>query len=234
MGAARHPWRAALRGLGFAASLVLLASAAEWIATAGLMSRHWIDAAVAGRGAGGYAAFLAIGAGATAVGFPRQAVAFLGGYAFGGLVGAGVALAATVAGCVATFGYARLVAGGWVARRFAGPLRRLGAVLDVAPFHMTLVVRLLPVGSNLLTNLVAGVTRVRFVPFVAGSAVGYVPQTLAFALAGSGVHVAAALDLALAGLLLAAAAALGLWLHDRHHDAADAEAALDERPSGTA
>jgi uncharacterized membrane protein YdjX (TVP38/TMEM64 family) len=222
----RSPIGAALRGAGFAVSLVALAAAAEWLATAGLLSQHWIDVAVAGRGLVGALSFLAVGTVATALGLPRQVIAFLGGYAFGAVVGTELALAAAIFGCVATFGYARLAATTLVARRFATHVQRLDAVLNAAPFHMTLVVRLLPVGSNLLTNLVAGVTRVRFGPFVAGSAVGYLPQTLAFALAGSGIRVAPALNFALAGVLLAVSAIVGIRLYRRHRDAAAVEDAL--------
>ena len=72
-------------------------------------------------------------------------------------------------------------------------MRKFDEFVGLHPFQMTMIVRLLPVGSNVLTNLIAGVSRVRPVPFFAGSAVGYLPQTLAFALVGSGVPIMGAL-----------------------------------------
>ena len=58
------------------------------------------------------------------------------------------------------------------------------------PSAATLTLRLLPVGSNMLLNLVAGVSeRARQAPFMAASAIGYLPQTVVFALLGGGVRV---------------------------------------------
>ena len=112
------------------------------------------------RGLAGYAIFLGVGALATALGFPRQVVAFLGGYAFGTLAGTELALAATVLGCLGSFLYARGFARSLLARRLAGRVRQFDEFVGQHPFQMTMIVRLLPVGSNVLTNLVAGVSRV--------------------------------------------------------------------------
>ena len=51
-------------------------------------------------------------------------------------------------------------------------------------FTVTLIVRLLPVGNNTAFSLLGGVASVRALPFLAGSAIGYVPQTLVFVLLG--------------------------------------------------
>ena len=45
-----------------------------------------------------------------AVGVPRQAVAFIGGYAFGAMAGTALALVAQLLGCAASFYWARAVA----------------------------------------------------------------------------------------------------------------------------
>lgn len=230
----RLPLRVALRGVALVATLVALAWTARWLADAGVASERWIDVQVARRGWPGRVAFLAMGALTTALGFPRQVIAFLGGYAFGAIVGTEMALVATLLGCAATFGYARTLARALVARRFGERIRKLDDFLDRSPLHMTLIVRLLPVGSNLLTNLFAGVSRVRFGPFVAGSALGYLPQTLAFAIAGSGMHVAPLLRSALAVALLVASTLLGLMLYRRHRRGtaldAEIEHSLDDLP----
>jgi uncharacterized membrane protein YdjX (TVP38/TMEM64 family) len=221
-----HP-RVVARGLALAASLVALAWLGNWLAAAGMLSERWIDAEVAGHGWSGYLVFLGVGALATALGLPRQIVAFLGGYAFGVTVGTELALVAAVAGCVTTFAYAHVFARSLVRRRFGERVARLEEFLNLAPFQMTLIIRLLPVGSNVLTNLLAGVTRVRFAPFVAGSAAGYVPQTLAFAIAGSGVHVAPVINVVVAGVLLVASGIIGIRLYRRHRRGAALEADID-------
>ena len=220
--------RVLLRGLALLASLAALGWTAQWMLNAHLLSEQWIDAEVAGHGLTGYAIFVGVGALATALGFPRQVVAFLGGYAFGAIVGTELALVATILGCIGTFLYARGFARSLLARRLAGRVRHFDEFVGLHPFQMTMIVRLLPIGSNVLTNLIAGVSRVRPAPFFAGSAVGYLPQTLAFALAGSGVAIAPVFELVLGAALFVASALLGIALYRRHRHGTALEAAIDD------
>ena len=92
-------------------------------------------------------------------------------------------------GCLLCFLYARLLGRDLVRHRFAERLEKLDGVLKAQPFTMAVAIRLLPVGNNLLTNLIAGVSSVPLVPFLAGSLIGYLPQTVIFTLLGSGIHV---------------------------------------------
>jgi len=158
----------------------------------------------------GAAILVGVGASLAAVGLPRQAVAFAGGYAFGAWRGGALALLAQLIGCAADFWWARSVAPGWARLRLAGRLDRL---LQARPFTTTLTLRLLPVSSNLLLNLAAGVSGVQARAFFAASLLGYLPQTVIFALAGSGVHVGAGAKLAVGGGLFLASGLLGwaLW-----------------------
>ena len=217
-----------LRGLLLLASLAALGWTAQWMLDAHLLSQQWIDQEVTGHGPAGYAIFVGVGALATALGFPRQVVAFLGGYAFGAIVGTELALVATIIGCASTFLYARGFARALLARRLAGRVRKFDEFIGLHPFQMTMIVRLLPVGNNFLTNLVAGVSRVRPAPFLAGSAVGYLPQTVAFALAGSGVAIAPVFELALGASLFVASALLGIVLYRRHRHGTALEKEIDD------
>jgi uncharacterized membrane protein YdjX (TVP38/TMEM64 family) len=96
---------------------------------------------------------------------------------------------------------------------------------------MTLVVRLLPVGSNALTNLLAGVSSVRALPFFAGSTLGFLPQNLVFALAGSGVNLDPAVRLSVAAILFVISSLLGIWLYRRHRQSVAGIAAENGQPS---
>jgi uncharacterized membrane protein YdjX (TVP38/TMEM64 family) len=220
--------RILVRGLLLLASLAALGWLANWLMDTHVLSQEFIDAEVAGHGWAGYAIFLGVGAVATAIGFPRQVVAFLGGYAFGAIVGTELALAATLLGCLCTFLYARAFARSLLAHRFGGRVRQFDEFLGLHPFQMTMIVRLLPVGNNAITNLLAGMSRVRAAPFLAGSAVGYLPQTIAFALAGGGMDVAPAIEIALAAALFVASALLGIALYRKHRHGARLEASIDE------
>ena len=88
--------------------------------------------------------------------------------------------------------------------------------MAASPFGATLALRLLPVGNNLAVNLLAGMAGIALPPFLAASALGYLPQTVVFALLGKGVRVDGAWQMALAAGLLAASVAIGLALLRRH------------------
>jgi len=186
------------------------------LAPGGETGMAWVDHWIRGQGLWGEALFLAAGTVATAAGLPRQAVAFLGGYAFGGPLGTGLALVAQLLGCAAAFGWARLVGRGWAARRLEGRfgrrLRPLHDRLSASPFGATLALRLLPVGNNLALNLLAGLSGLRLLPFLAGSALGYLPQTLVFAMLGDGVAVDRTAQIVLGGGLFLVSVAIGIWM----------------------
>jgi uncharacterized membrane protein YdjX (TVP38/TMEM64 family) len=151
----------------------------------------------------------------TAVGLPRQVLAFSAGFVFGAPWGVAWALLGQIFGCALDYAAARSVIGNWARRHFAGRWRRLDRFIMAQPFVATLTLRLLPVGNNLALNLLAGVTGVSAASFLAGSLIGYVPQTIIFALLGSGVHVGERAQLEAGVALFIASAALGALLWQR-------------------
>lgn len=168
-----------------------------------------------GRGFYGEVIFVAVGALLTAIGLPRQLVAFGGGYVFGLWEGIAFALLAQMLGCVTAFWYARWFGRSFVRERFGDRIARIDDVLRGNPFAMTLLIRFLPVGSNVVTNLAAGVTSVRANAFLAGSFLGYLPQTAIFALLGTGIHVDPALRISLSVALFIVSGVIGAWLYRR-------------------
>lgn len=209
-------WRILFKGLLLLASLVLMGFLASHLRVTDLLSQHWIDSEIRGQGGLGILLFLAVGGLATALSVPRQLVAFLGGYAWGFVAGTALATLATLLGCVFGFFYARWLGRGFVQRRFPGRIRVLDDFLRRHPLSMALVIRLLPVGHNASTNLLAGVSSVPALPFFLGSALGYLPQNLVFALAGSGVDLDPQWRLSLAVLLFVISSLIGVALY-RHH-----------------
>lgn len=204
-----------LRGSFLILSLVALGLLLKNAGLEHLFEREWIDANVRGNGVRGYAVFLATGALMTGIGLPRQVVAFFGGYAFGVAAGLLLGALAALGGCVLAFFYARLFGRGLVRRMFPEKLQRFDDFVRGHPFSMTLIVRLLPVGSNLATNLIAGVSRIHKPGFFAGSFIGYLPQTLVFALAGSGLTVGSQWQIGLSILLLIVSGVMGVRLYRR-------------------
>lgn len=212
--------RAAAWRLALLAGGLLLAGWLLRQAGGGGAGAAWVDRHVRGHGAAGALVFVLAGTAACAAGVPRQGVAFLGGYAFGAVPGAALALAAQGLGCAVSYGWARAVGRAWAERRLAGRfgarLRPLRDALAGSPFGATLALRLLPVGNNLALNLLAGLSGVAALPFVAGSLLGYLPQTAVFALLGDGVALDQRWRLGLGAGLFALSVALGAWLLRRH------------------
>ena len=201
----------------------LLAAGALLREMGGVPGTAWVDASIRDEGLWGELVFVAVGAVLTALGVPRQTVAFLGGYAFGTVLGVALGLVAQLLGCAASYGFARAFGRDWAARRMEGRfgprLRPLRDALTQSPFGATLALRLLPVGSNLALNLLAGMAGLAFWPFLAGSMLGYLPQTVIFALLGKGIRVEGAWQLGLAVVLLAVSVGIGLWLLRRNRAA---------------
>jgi len=90
-----------------------------------------------------------------------------------------------------------------------------------------MVIRFMPVGSNLLTNLLAGLSSAPMWPFVTGSTIGFVPQTAIFALLGSGFKVDPTWRIAASIVLFLLSTWLGVALYRRHQKAADLAASTE-------
>ncbi len=163
-------------------------------------------------GVRGPAMFLAVATLLTAIGLPRQIPAFVAGYAFGAWSGAAIALLSQIIACGMDFVWARAVGREFVNRRFGRVLRRLDSTLAARPFIATLTFRLMPVGSNILLNLAAGLSSVRALPFLAASLIGFIPQTIVFALIGRGSAPSHMNVLAIGVVMFLLSAGLGVFL----------------------
>jgi uncharacterized membrane protein YdjX (TVP38/TMEM64 family) len=191
--------------------LVLLAGAALVLRRTGIGMLHAIHP-----GWGGAALLIGLGGTLTALGVPRQALAMAGGYAFGALAGGAISLAGQILGCVLDYVAARGLAAGLAQRVLARPAaQRVHRLLVRHPFTATLTLRLLPLGSNVVMNVLAGASRVNPVAFFGASLLGYVPQTVVFALLGSGTQVGKGMQMAVGVALFACASVLGVVLYRR-------------------
>jgi len=225
-------FKALVKGLILIGSLVLIGFVVKSTDVGSLFDKAWIDADIKGKGIAGEFLFYAAAALFTAVGLPRHVISFLSGYAFGFVAGTALALAATLTGCVIAFTYSRFLGRSLVSRHFPGKVRAIDDFLHDNPLQMTLLVRFLPVGSNLATNLAAGVSSVPAVPFFAGSGVGYIPQTLIFALVGSGVAVDPVFRIGVGGVLFVVSSLLGVHLYRQYRHGKHLDAEVEEQIGG--
>ncbi|MEW6414426.1 MAG: VTT domain-containing protein [Pseudomonadota bacterium] len=207
--------RVILKGLALILSLALLGYLFNASDLGSSVNEAWIDARVRGHGVNGALLFLLMGGLFTAIGLPRQIIAFLGGYAFHLTLGTLLGALAALIGCMLAFAYARFFGKGILRARLGERVARFDRFVHDHPISMTVLIRLLPVGSNLLTNLAAGISSIRGRHFFVGTFVGYLPQTLVFALVGSGAHIAPVEKLVVAIALFLVSMGLGLYLYRR-------------------
>jgi len=196
---------------------LLLCGLFGWVLSSNSMfetlNQQWIDLHIRNNGLQGVLYFTLIGGLVTAIGCPRQLVAFLGGYAFGVVNGTLLSTLGVGMGCVLSLFFARIVIRPFVNRRFPQRVIKINDFLSVRPVVKTIVIRLLPIGNNLVTNLIAGVTAVKARYFVLGSLIGYIPQMAIFALMGKGVVVMSVWKIGLSIVLFIISSALSVRLY---------------------
>lgn len=145
-------------------------------------------------------------------GLPRQAAGFAAGLTYGVAEGLAMITLASTLGCVAGFFWARWGGRSWAQARLGPRFEKLDAFLTHKPFLSILTLRLLPVGSALLLNLLGGVSGMAVWPFVAATLLGALPQNAVVVLLGAGVQVGAGWQYGAGAMLFVLSAGLGFWL----------------------
>lgn len=172
----------------------------------------WLE----GQGIRAVGIFMLVGVLATAVGLPRQGLAFVAGLVWGVSSGLLVSLLAAIGGCALTSEVSRRWLAQRISERYPSVVDTLTRLVRRDAFGKIVALRLQPFGTNLLTNLCAGLTPMPRRVFLTASLVGYVPQMLVFTLLGAGVRVGSSQQLFVSGVLLVLSLALGIWLYRRH------------------
>lgn len=147
------------------------------------------------------------------VGLPRQVAAFSLGYLYGMGWGALLAtLTATIA-CIITLLLSRYFFSKIVSKSYPKPLYAVAKFFATDTFTKALIIRLLPAGSNFLTNVLAGLAKVNKIPYVLGSCLGFIPQMVIFSMLGSGIKMAEQQQIVISLALLVIAALLSAYLY---------------------
>ncbi len=203
----------ALKPALMAGGLIAVAAALPLVSNGAAQTE--LTSTLAQGGLRGQSLFLLLATFLTAIGLPRQIPAFAAGYAFGPIYGTAIALVSQVLACSLDFIWARAICQSFIRRRFVARLSRIDATLSSHPFITTLTLRLMPVGNNLVLNLLAGLTSVRLLPFLTASAIGFVPQTVVFALFGKGSAPSHEHLLLIGGAMFLVSAVLGVIIFRR-------------------
>lgn len=162
--------------------------------------------------------FVVVGVLFVAVGLPRQTLALVGGYVYGTFTGGVLALLLTLAGSALTYIVARQLGRPRLHKRFPSQIARVEGWTADHVFAKTLALRLFPVGSNLATNIGAGIGHVSPGPYFLASLLGFIPQTAVFALSGTAVGDSSATHMIVAIVMLIVSIVIGayvfkLWRH---------------------
>lgn len=145
---------------------------------------------------------------------PRQIVSFFAAYFFGLWWGIGFALLAMTLSCILTFFIGNLFKNK-ILHLIKGKINLAVQFWRENTFITTVIWRFVPAGSNLLTNLAAGALNIPAFKFIAGSALGYIPHTIIFAMLGSGFDIQSGPRIAISIALFAIAIVLGVLLYKR-------------------
>jgi len=151
----------------------------------------------------------------TAVGGPRQVLAFSCGYLLGGFVGGVVSAVLTGFGALLTIAVVRRMGTDWLRQRQGDRIELLRRVLAEDTWLWICIIRLMPVGSNLLTNLAAALAGLSRRGVFVGSLLGYLPQSLLFSYAGRGVALQDSSKIWISFALLVGSSVLAWYLY--HH-----------------
>lgn len=149
------------------------------------------------------------------IGLPRQVAAFTCGYFFEALWGFILATILVTVAAYITFSISKIFARSYVLSTYQLQLAKITTFLSNDTFSKAIIIRLLPIGSNFLTNVLAGVANIPLRPFLSGSFVGYIPQMFIFSLAGSGIKLAAADQITLSVILFLVAMLLSWQLYKK-------------------
>tara|TARA_R110000787_G_scaffold75182_3_gene166701 strand:- start:145 stop:834 length:690 start_codon:yes stop_codon:yes gene_type:complete len=149
---------------------------------------------------------------AMTIGLPRQIAALSAGFLFGASYGMALATISAVFGCIMTVMLARWLFANMVQRHYPLPLAKVKHFFSHDTFLKALIIRLLPAGSNFLTNILAGTARSPMQPYILGSSLGFLPQMTIFSFMGAGLRVNGQQQLIISVILLVIALLLSSYL----------------------
>lgn len=141
------------------------------------------------------------------VGAPQFALIAAAVFAFGPVQGFFYSWVATMVSASVDFYLGKLL-GAKTVRRYGGQtVNRISAFVGRNGFWASLIVRIVPSAPFIVVNMAAGVSRMSFLPFIAGLAIGVIPKTAVIAFFGGSLIALLAGGGWQAGLALAGAAA---------------------------
>lgn len=116
---------------------------------------------------------------------PRTLLALVGGALFGTVSGSLYVLVGVTAGAALAYGIGRLLGRGFVSARLRGRLALIETAVSRRGVWAVVICRLIPIVPFAISNYAFGTTGVRPRQLIAGTLLGALPATLAYAALGS-------------------------------------------------
>jgi uncharacterized membrane protein YdjX (TVP38/TMEM64 family) len=183
-----------------------------------LQDYEWVRLKISQSTYFGTLVFVLVGGLLTVIGFPRIALSALGGFIYGFIFGCIWGILGTMVGCVLSYYYAKHMGREFVEKKIPEKYKKYDAFLKDYSFSMTLAIRLFPIGNNMVTNLLAGVSSVVPYRYFLATFIGYIPQTLIFSLLGSGIRKETWLRITLSAGLFILSVLIMMFLRKRLKD----------------
>jgi uncharacterized membrane protein YdjX (TVP38/TMEM64 family) len=183
--------------------------------------QNWLNDVLNKASHSGFLIFWIMASCVIAFGFSRQVICFSAGYLYGIYNGFLTALFVSVTGCIIAFSLARFFGGYVLKKQPMNKFYKFNQLLQNHPLSTTIMIRFLPIGSNLFTNIIAGLSRIHPLPFILGSGLGYCPQTLIFVLLGSGIRLVAFWQISISLFLFFISGFMATWLYRKRNQTSD-------------
>lgn len=151
----------------------------------GIPDREALRSAIGGSGLTGLAVFVAVYLVCSLLVVPKGMLSIAAGLAWGLLSGAGIVVVGALLGAIAAFWVGRWLGRDAVTRLAGDQLRRLDDLVERHGVAAIVVVRLIPVIPFTVINYAAGLTAIRFGPYLIGTAIGILPGTIAYVALGA-------------------------------------------------
>ena len=143
---------------------------------------------------------------AFAVPLVSEPLTLAGGLMFGALPGAIYTNIGATAGASMAFLFSRYLLGGWIQQRFQFRLVSLNREIERNGYRYLLSLRLTPLVSFTLVDLLAGITRIPLKTFIWTTSAGILPASLIYSYAGSRLrYIDSAMDIFSQRMLIALA-----------------------------
>jgi uncharacterized membrane protein YdjX (TVP38/TMEM64 family) len=150
--------------------------------------------------------------------FPISVLSLAGGLAFGVLWGTVYTVFSATAGAIISFYFARTLGSNWLKKKLSsnGKIDRWQKKIKEKGFYFIFVLRVIPIVNFDFVSYLAGISRLKFRPYIFATLLGVLPGTLAANLLGDSLTEGNGTVIAITVGLLLLISALAIYLKNKN------------------